>query len=65
MQTREDVQAVVEVLADQGYDRDAIDAWLRSSNPALPGQAAPVDLLPTHLGRVLELAGSARPCGRP
>ena len=65
MDTRVDVRTVAEVLVEQGYDRDSIDAWLDAPNPALPGRAAPSDLLPEHLGRVLELAWSARPCGHP
>jgi len=62
---RDDVEAVASVLADQGYDLDAITGWFTAPNPGLPGRAAPVDLLPAHLGRVLALAGSDRPCGRP
>ncbi|MDN4174212.1 hypothetical protein QWY28_14710 [Nocardioides sp. SOB77] len=62
---RDDVTAVASVLADQGYDLDAIAGWFTEPNAGLPGRAAPVDLLPAHVGRVLALAGSARPCGRP
>ncbi len=62
---RDDVEAVAEVLAHQGYDLDAITGWFTRPNAGLPGTAAPVDLLPTHVGRVLALAGSDRPCGRP
>ncbi|MDN4163419.1 hypothetical protein [Nocardioides abyssi] len=62
---RGDVEAVAEVLADQGYDLDAITGWFIEPNAGLPGRAAPVDLLPAHIGRVLALAGSDRPCGRP
>lgn len=60
---RDDVEAVAAVLADQGYDLDAIAGWFTEPNPGLPGRAAPVDLLPAHVGRVLALAGSDRPCG--
>ncbi|MBC9733279.1 hypothetical protein [Nocardioides marmotae] len=61
---RDDVEAVACVLAEQGYDLDAITGWFVRPNPGLPGRAAPVDLLPAHVGRVLALAGSARPSGR-
>lgn len=64
-QPRRDVEAVAGVLAEQGYDLDAITGWFTEPNHGLPGRAAPVDLLPDHVGRVLALACSDRPSGRP